>query len=132
VLKPAGAAQVLLVNSTNDYINSGALQTIPVFTPRALQGNAVEAYRLQCGTAVNDSFPRCATTGSADKWQASACRPRDDRCGQARVQAPRCKHSASVAMTYAKRTEPGCTFRRHVDGDPAHHRVRVLMRVYIP
>ncbi|MFC5488863.1 S8 family serine peptidase [Dokdonella soli] len=56
--KAAGAVQVLLVNSTDDYISSGAAQTIPVFTTSSGQGNALEVYAAaHPGTAMNIGYP---------------------------------------------------------------------------
>lgn len=56
--KAAGAVQVLLVNSANDYINSGATQTIPVFTTTSAQGNALVAFiSANTSATANVSYP---------------------------------------------------------------------------
>ncbi len=56
--KAAGALQVLLVNSTDDYINAGAAQTIPVFTTTSVQGNALANFvQGNAGATANVSYP---------------------------------------------------------------------------
>jgi subtilisin family serine protease len=56
--KAAGAAQVLLVNSADDYINAGAAQSIPVFTTTSVQGNALATFvQANSGATGNVSYP---------------------------------------------------------------------------
>ncbi len=56
--KAAGAAQVLIVNSADDYINAGAAQALPVFTTTSVQGNALVAYvTANAGVTANLSYP---------------------------------------------------------------------------
>jgi subtilisin family serine protease len=56
--KAAGAVDVLLVNQTDDYINSGAVQTIPVFTTTSVQGHALAAFvNANTSATANVSFP---------------------------------------------------------------------------
>ena len=58
VAKNAGASQVLLVNTTDDYINAGAMQSLPVFTTTSVQGNALATYvSANAGVAGNVSYP---------------------------------------------------------------------------
>jgi hypothetical protein len=54
----AGASQVLLVNTADDYINAGAAQALPVFTTTSVQGNALATFvSANAGAAANVSFP---------------------------------------------------------------------------
>lgn len=54
----AGASQVLLVNSTDDYLNAGAAQALPVFTTTSNQGNALATFvSANPGAAANISYP---------------------------------------------------------------------------
>jgi len=54
----AGASQVLLVNSVDDYLNSGAAQALPVFTTTSAQGAALVTFvNANPGAAANVSYP---------------------------------------------------------------------------
>jgi len=56
--KAAGAAEVLLVNSTDDYINAGAAQSIPVFTTTSTQGNPLVTFlQANANATGNVSYP---------------------------------------------------------------------------
>jgi len=62
----AGATSVLIVNFSDDYINSGAVQPLPVFTTTSTQGNALVAFvSANPGATASIGYPATSRLPSA-------------------------------------------------------------------